>query len=123
MNALMTSLALAATTTEPSPGSIKEVAEKNPQMMLIFLVGFIFLMYWMLLGKPQQQQKAKRENMLNSLQRDDHVVTIGGIHGRVSHVDGEKKTVSVKVSKAIELEFSLSAISTVTRDKGGAKDQ
>jgi preprotein translocase subunit YajC len=116
MTLLTTLLVLAAATTgdntaEPAPSW----AQENPQILLVFLVGFIVLMYFTLVGKPQRQEAKKRQDMLSTIQRDDRVVTIGGIHGRVAHVDREKAIITVKVSKGVEIDFTQAAISSVTR--------
>ncbi len=49
---------------------------------LIMIVGFIALMYFMLI-RPQKKQQKKEKQMRDSLQIGDEIITIGGIYGRV----------------------------------------
>jgi len=53
--------------------------------------------------------------MLSALKKGDKIVTIGGIHGTIQLV--KEQTVIVKVDEDTKLEFSRSAISTVTTSK------
>ncbi|MBQ5885109.1 MAG: preprotein translocase subunit YajC [Clostridia bacterium] len=49
---------------------------------LIMIVGFVALMYFMLI-RPQKKQQKKEKQMRDSLQIGDEIITIGGIYGRV----------------------------------------
>ena len=83
----------------------------NPTMSLLlnalqFLPLFIIL--YLLLIRPQQQQKKKLEAMLKQLKKGDRVLTSGGIFGTVIGVD-EAKAV-LKIADDVKVEFSKSAI-------------
>ncbi len=52
---------------------------------LLPIVAIVAVMY-LLLWRPQQQEREKQEAFLASLSKDDRVVTIGGLHGRVAEV-------------------------------------
>lgn len=107
-------LATATTTADPSSPELTW-AQQNPELMLIFLVGFIFLLYYTLISAPQRRQQQERQKMLTTLHRGDRIVTIGGIHGKVVKTDDEAKIVTVQVAKGVEIDFSHAAISSVTR--------
>ncbi len=49
------------------------------------IVAIVAVMYF-LLWRPQMQERKNTEEMLASLAKDDRVVTIGGVHGRVVEV-------------------------------------
>ena len=49
---------------------------------LIMIVGFVALMYFMLI-RPQKKQQKKEKQMRDSIQIGDEIITIGGIYGRV----------------------------------------
>lgn len=46
----------------------------------------IFGLMWLLLIKPQNDEKNAHEALIASLSRDDRVVTQSGIHGRIVSV-------------------------------------
>ena len=50
---------------------------------MIVLYGLIIAVFYFILIRPQSKQKKKEEEMRNSLEVGDTIVTIGGIIGRV----------------------------------------
>lgn len=57
-------------------------------MQLLFFVALMALMYVMLLRPQQQRVKAQRA-LVSSLRVGDEVVTVGGLIGRIVHLDDE----------------------------------
>ncbi len=55
--------------------------------LLPFIV--IFVIFYMLLIRPQQKKAKQHKEMLAGIRRGDRVVTGGGIIGRVSRVEGD----------------------------------
>lgn len=64
--------------------------------------------------RPQKKQQQKHQATLKSLQKGDHVVTIGRLHGVVSNIDRAKGLVTIDCD-GIYLDFDLNAIANVTR--------
>lgn len=61
--------------------------------------------------RPQQQQQKKRREMLEDLKVNDHVITAGGIHGRITKIKGD--TVLLRIADKTEIELEKSGISYV----------
>lgn len=80
--------------------------------LMPFLLIFV-LMYFMMI-RPQQKQAKKTQDMLNSLQKGDSVVTIGGLHGIIDEVNAEANTV-VLDCEGIYLTFERRAIARVVQ--------
>ncbi|GEQ54286.1 preprotein translocase subunit YajC [Tetragenococcus koreensis] len=74
------------------------------------LVPIIILMYFM--QRSQKKQQKKRQDVLDSMRPGNQVVTIGGLHGVVSEIDEDKKTVTLDC-EGIFLEFDRASIRTV----------
>ena len=53
---------------------------------MILLYGVIIAVFYFILIRPQSKQKKKEEEMRNSIEVGDTIVTIGGIVGRVVSV-------------------------------------
>lgn len=87
--------------------------------MLIPLLLIIVIMYFFMI-RPQNKKQKELQRMLDALKKGDKVVTIGGIHGVVTHVNQDKKTVTVKVDENTKLEFTRSAISGLDEEKPAA---
>lgn len=76
------------------------------------LILLLVLMYFMIM-RPQQQQAKKRQELLNSLQAGQDVVTIGGIHGTIVAIDDT--TARLKVTSNVEMTFDRAAIRMVKK--------
>ena len=83
-------------------------------------VGFLF---YFLLIRPQGRERASRQNLLDSLKKNDRVVTIGGIYGVVTNVQRDSDEVTIKVDEATntKLRVTRSSIARVLADQ--ASDQ
>lgn len=83
-----------------------EPIARNPLLELVPFV-FIFIIFYFLLIRPQQNARKKHLEMIAAVKKGDDVVTAGGIVGRVTKVIDDKELmveiadkVSVKVVKA-----------------------
>jgi len=83
--------------------------QNTPNPLLNFLpLLFIFVIFYFLLIKPQRQREKEHQKMLNSLSKNDEVVTSGGIHGTIVNV--KEKTVTLRVDENVRIEVEKSAI-------------
>jgi len=83
-----------------------------PLLLLVFLV-FMFGMTFL----SQRKEKKKRANMLEELQKNDKIVTIGGIIGTIVEVKENEIIVKVDESSNTRMRFSRSAIQGVVGDE------
>ena len=63
--------------------------------------------------RPQQKKAKERKKLLESIQKGDKVVTIGGAHGLVVGLDD--KTVLVQIADNVKVKYERSAISSISR--------
>jgi preprotein translocase subunit YajC len=77
----------------------------------IGLYGVIFLIFYFLMIRPQQQKDKKMKEMLKNIKKNDEVVTSSGIHGTIAIV--KDTTVVVRVDEGCRIEFDREAISSV----------
>jgi len=80
----------------------------NPLIPMI-LIGLII---YFLLIRPQKQEQNKLKQLRSLLKKNDHVVTVGGIHGTVVNV--KEKSVIVRVDDNCKIEFDKESISSIT---------
>ena len=77
----------------------------------------VFLIFYFLVARPQQQKLKAQEQLLAALKAGDNVVTSGGIIGKVSSVaDGY---VTVEVAPNVKLRVEKTHI--IRREEAGAK--
>ena len=84
-----------------------------PQKMapgqILLLVGLFIMMYFMLFHGPKKQQK-KQQQLRDSLQKNDKVITIGGIYGTILDVTDGVVTLKVDESSNAKIKMKISAI-------------
>jgi preprotein translocase subunit YajC len=80
----------------------------------IYLLGFFFLIYFMIL-RPQKQQDQKRRAMIDAMKKNDKVLTTGGIYGTVISVDTSQDRVVLRVDdeKGVKVSFARSSVARV----------
>jgi preprotein translocase subunit YajC len=61
---------------------------------LIF-IGLVFVMLYFIIFRGPQKQKQQHRKMLESLQKNDRVRTIGGIIGTIVDIKGDEITLKV----------------------------
>lgn len=109
-----------ATTTTAAPASPEPTPfQQHPILTFLPFLIFMVVIYYLLMAAPQKKQQQQRDKMIASLRKGDKVVTVGGIHGKVVRSDPDEKIVTVQVAKGVEVDFSLAAISSFTRDGEG----
>lgn len=82
----------------------------------LILFGAMFAIFYFIVLRPQQRQKADRERMLSALKRGDRVVTSSGLHGTVVAL-GEH-TVTLRVADQVKLEFDRAAVGRIVGSPG-----
>ena len=82
-------------------------------ILIMFLpLGFMILIFYFLVMRPQKKQERKEAQMRDSLQVGDEVTTIGGIIGRVVSIKDETFTLETSRDRT-KIRFVRSAIKSV----------
>ena len=74
------------------------------------------LLWYLLILRPGQRERAKRNELLKELKKNDRVVTIGGIVGTVANVGADGKEVTLRVDENTRIKMLRSSIQTVLSD-------
>ena len=78
-------------------------------LTMILPLGLMVLVFWFLIIRPEKKRTKEMQNMLDSLQVADEVITNGGIIGRVLSV--QKDTVLIETgSDRTKIRVVMSAI-------------
>ena len=84
----------------------------QPQfVMVIAMIGF---MYFAVI-RPQSKAKKDHANLLAKLDKNDEIVTAGGVHATVVSVGD--KTVMLRIADNVKIEIEKSSIATVTKSR------
>lgn len=82
----------------------------------------IFGLFYFLMLRPQKKKEDDFKRLVADLKENDHIITIGGIHGVVTNVqrDADRVTIRVDESTGTKLRINTSAIARVVTDDDGS---
>ena len=92
-----------------------QVAQKPPTMMSFLPIILIFLIFYLLIIKPQKQKQLEHQKMVQALKKNDEIITIGGIHGTVLNV--KDKSIVLRISDNVKIEVQKSAVAGLKKGK------
>ena len=79
--------------------------------MIMMLVLMFAIMYFMMI-RPENKRKKKAQEMRDSLKKGDVITSIGGIVGKIAHVN--KDTIIIETSEdRVRMELTKWAVSSV----------
>ena len=78
----------------PAIAPLQAQPQPSPFGMLVPMAA-IFLIFYLLLIRPQQKRQRQQEAMLKSIEKGDSVVTAGGLHAKVTGVTDDVLTVDI----------------------------
>jgi preprotein translocase subunit YajC len=71
----------------------------------------MFAIFYFLLIRPQQKKAKEHKALLESLKKGDHVVTAGGMHGKVTSVD--EAVVTLEIANGVNVKFNKGHIAAI----------
>lgn len=84
----------------------------NPLANLFPLV-LIFIVFYFLLIRPQKSKDKEHKKMLETLDKNNEVVTSSGIHGTIVGV--KDKTVTLRIDDNVKIEIEKNCIAYVKK--------
>ncbi len=88
--------------------------EPSPFLQFLPLV-FLFVIFYFLIIRPQQKKQKAHSELLAKLDKNDEVITVGGVHATVVSV-GEK-TVILRIADSVKIEIEKGSITQVTKKR------
>lgn len=82
-------------------------AQASPIVSMFPLI-LIFIVFYFLLIRPQQRKQKEHEEMVKKLEKNDEIVTTGGIHGTIVNV--KDTTVVLRVDDNVKMEIEKSCV-------------
>jgi len=72
------------------------------------LIGVMFILFYVLMIRPQQRRLKEQRDMLDTLQKGDSIVTSGGLVGTVSKVISDKEVeIDLGMTKVVALRYTI----------------
>ena len=82
-------------TATPTSGS----SSTSSTTSTLYLVGFlvvIFALFYFVMIRPQRKRQKEQQNMVNTLQKGDKVITAGGIFGVIDNIREDSVVIKVE---------------------------
>jgi len=91
-------------------GAAQPAAVQSPIPTFIMLGGMIIIFYF-LLWRPQSKRQKEHQNLINSLNKGDEIITNGGILGKITKVSDDFITVEIADNVSVNIQkVSVSAV-------------
>lgn len=110
MKALLALMTLTTSSLALADGAAPAAEPMGMMGQLIFLGGFLVIFYF-LLWRPQSKRQKEHRNLISSLEKNNEVVTAGGILGKIVKVTDD--FVVIEVADGVQLPVQKSAVSAV----------
>jgi len=98
--------------TPNAPQGAGEEHEQPPSYHIFIMLGVMFLIFWFLLIRPQRKEQKKKQEMVDSLKKNDHVLTNGGI---VHSVKDNEVVLKIDEQGNVKVKFTKGAIAAVIK--------
>jgi preprotein translocase subunit YajC len=76
----------------------------TPDLMMLWPYLLIFVLFYFMLIRPQMKQAKAHKLMIDSLKKDDEIVTNGGLLGKVVKIKDQYVTVEIAASTQIHIQ-------------------
>ena len=90
----------------------------NPIVQLL-PIALIFIVFYFMLIRPQKLKEKEHQKMLASIDKNDEVVTLGGIHGTIVGV--KDKTFILRVDENVKMEIEKNSIAFIKKPQSAVK--
>lgn len=74
-------------------------------MIILLIVVFYFFMI-----RPQQKRQKETQKFRDGLRKGDHVLTAGGIHGRIAEISENSNTVLIEIASGVRIKIEKNMI-------------
>jgi preprotein translocase subunit YajC len=108
---------LAYAQTGQGPGGFGSLISFAPLIL-------VFVVFYVLLIRPQQKKVKEHQQMLGQLKKNDEVMTSGGIYGKVVAINDRDNTVMVEVAPNVRIRIHRPQVSEIVKgEKAVTKEQ
>ncbi len=78
-------------------------------------LALIFLIFYILLIRPQQKKIKQQEAMLAAIKKGDEIITNGGVYGKV--VEAEPFDLTIEIAEGVRVKMVRSMVREVVTDE------
>jgi len=91
-----------------------EAQGKSGMLMQIFPFLLIFVVFYFLLIRPQQKQRAKHQDFISKLKEGDEVITTSGLIGVIKKILDQ--AIYLEIAKGVEIKVLKASVSSLAKE-------
>ncbi|KMT66845.1 preprotein translocase subunit YajC [Catenovulum maritimum] len=88
-------------------------AQEAGGLQMLIMLGIFGAIFYFMLYRPQAKRVKEHKSLIESLAKNDEVLTQGGLVGKVVKVSEDKDFISVSFTDNVEIAVQKSAITAV----------
>ena len=88
-----------------------ETGAGGGQLYQLLFLAAIFVLFYVLLIRPQRKRQKEHEAMVGALQKADEVITSGGMLGKI--IDLDDHFIDVRIARNVEIKMQRAAVLSV----------
>jgi preprotein translocase subunit YajC len=117
--------ALSVLLAQADNGAAPEGAPGGSALTSLFPLLVIGLLFYFILLRPERRKHKEHANLLTNLKKNDKVVTIGGMYGKVFDVQREQDRVTLKIDEAnnTKVDVTFGAIARVIGESAAESEK
>ena len=89
-------------------------------LAMLFPFAMMFLIFYILVFRPQSKIRKEHEQMLKNLKKNDEVVTSGGMFGTIVNVKPE--AITLRVDDNVRIDVEPSAITRLVKPRAATAE-
>ena len=101
------------------PILLQEAKPGGGMFDMLLLIAPLFLIMYLLFIRPQRKQEAKKREMLAAMQKNDRVLTTGGIYGIITNLKEDELTIRIDDARDVKVKIARSFVAAVVNKNEG----
>ncbi len=82
----------------------------NNGLSSIVMIVLLFAIFYFLMIRPQQKKQKEIRKFRESLRNGDHIITAGGIYGKIKDIKDSKGTFLIQIADGVLIEVDKGSV-------------
>lgn len=108
--------AAASATEVPADAAPYELSAEKMMMDNLLILGMLFFIFYFILIRPQQRRVRMHQEMMKGLQKNDKVITSGGLIGTIVKFEGDDM-IHLEIAPNVRVHIARGSVTEVVGDK------
>ena len=87
---------------------LQAAPQAQSSMHMWIMLGAMFLIIYFFMIRPQNKKQKEIANFRKTLEVNQEVITAGGIHGTIKHIDGQD--VELQIANGVKIKIDINSI-------------